>query len=131
MVDPQVRKLQVTQGKVDYCHGPFVGIGLPDVSALKQASKRSGMQVRFWDSGSGTGSMFFFNYDYPDEKMRKLIRKPEFRQALSHAYNRADARKSIYFNTGELTTGTLSPKATSSSSTPQGEETYARWRDSY
>ena len=34
-----------------------------------------------WDSGSGTGSIFFFNYDYIDEKMRTLIREPKFRQA--------------------------------------------------
>ncbi|MET9018442.1 ABC transporter substrate-binding protein [Actinopolymorpha sp. NPDC004070] len=131
VVDPQVRKLQVTEGKVDYCHGPFVGIGLPDVSSLKRSSKRSGMQVHLWNSGSGTGTLFFFNYDYPDAKLRTLIRNPKFRQALSYAYDREEVRKSVYFNTGEKTTGTTHPTAYEYLVNDTGRKTYARWRDSY
>ena len=40
-----------------------------------------------------------------------LIRQPKFRQAISHAFNREQIRKALYYNTGEPTTGTLSPKA--------------------
>jgi peptide/nickel transport system substrate-binding protein len=108
--DAEVEKLRVLDGKIDWSHHWVVA--LADVSALKQAQDKTKLEIRFWDSGSGSGeNAYFFSYDYIDEKMRKLIRMPEFRKALSHAYNRPEIQKSIYFNTGELTTGTLSPKA--------------------
>ena len=53
----------------------------------------SGMTTLLWDGGSGTSSMFFLNYDHKDEKYRKLIREPKFRQALSLGVNRADIQK--------------------------------------
>ena len=85
-----------------------------------------------WDSGSGTGSIFFFNYDYIDEDLRKLIREPKFRQAISHAFNREAVRKSVYFNTGEPTTGTLEPEGDRvPRSNDTGKKAYTDWRDSY
>ena len=127
--DPQVMRLNITQGKADYVHGGHAGLNLADVSIMKQAEPQSKVAVNFWDSGSGTASMYFFNYDYFDPKMRTLIRNPTFRKALSHAYNRANAQKVIYFNTGELTTGTMSPKALEFHATG-GPAVYASWRDS-
>ncbi|GAA2758816.1 ABC transporter substrate-binding protein [Actinopolymorpha rutila] len=129
--DEEVMKLQYTQGKADFAEGQHTHINLADVEGLKQSAARTGVQVWFWGSGSGSGSMFFFNYDYPDDAMRELIRKPEFRQALSHAYNRADLRKSLYYNTGELTTGTLSPKAPEFQVDAESKKLYRTWRDSY
>jgi peptide/nickel transport system substrate-binding protein len=126
--DKEVQKLAFLDGKVDWDH--FHSLTLSDISALKQAQAKTNIEPRFWDSGSGTASMFFFSYDYVDEKYRKLFRMPEFRKALSLAYNRATAQKSIYFNTGELTTGTLSPKAIEYNINDQGKAAYASWRDS-
>nr|WP_192756199.1 ABC transporter substrate-binding protein [Actinopolymorpha pittospori] len=131
VTDEEVRKLQFTEGKVDFAEGQHSAIGLGDVQGLKEASSRTGLRVWFWGSGSGSGSLFFFNYDYPDAAMRELIRTPAFRQALSHAYNRKDVLKSLYFNSGELTTGTLSPKAPCLQAGRQGQEVYRTWRDSY
>lgn len=127
--DAQVLRLRITSGQVDYVHGGFVPLTLADVSVLRQAEPRSRLEVRFWDSGSGTSSMYFFNYDYADPKMRALIREPKFRKALSHAYNRANVQKVVYFNTGELTTGTLSPKALEYN-VEGGRRVYEEWRDS-
>ena len=126
--DAQVQKLAILDGKVDY--DSFAPLALADVSALKQAQPTSKLEVRFWDSGSGTASTFFFNYDYAEPKMRQLIRTPEFRKALSHAYNRAQVQKNVYFNTGELTTGTYSPKAIEYLINDQGKQVYRQWRDS-
>ena len=126
--DKEVQKLAFLDGKVDWDH--FHSLTLSDVSALKQAQAKTKVEPRFWDSGSGTASMFFFSYDYQDEKYRNLFRVADFRKALSLAYNRADAQKSIYFNTGELTTGTLSPKAIEYNINDQGKAAYASWRDS-
>lgn len=129
--DPEVQKLQITQGKVDYMHGRFTQLTLADVSGLKRARGTNKLRVWFWDSGSGTGSMTFFNYDHPDKRYRELFRNPKFQRALSYAYNRKEARKSIYFNTGELTTGTLSPKGVSFNINDEAHKMYEKWRDAY
>ncbi len=129
--NPEVLKLRFIEGKVDYVHGGHTPLSLADVSPLRQAEPRSKLEVRFWDSGSGTGSIFFFNYDFAEPKMRELIRNPKFRQALSHAYNREQVRKVVYFNQGELTTGTMSPKAIEFKINEEGRTVYQQWRDSY
>ena len=129
--DPEVGRLQMQEGKLDYVHGPFAGLTLADVSGFKQTEQRSNLQVLFWDGGSGTGSMFYFNYDHKDPKMRALIREPKFRQALSHAVKRDEIQKQVYFKTGELSTGTMSPKAIEYQVNDQGKQTYRQWRDSY
>lgn len=129
--DVEVAKLQIRDGKVDYVQGNLMGLGLADVSSLKRAGKKADISVLLWDSGSGGGSDFYFNYDYPDEKLRALIRKPEFRQALSHGFDRDVAQKVLYFNTGEKTTGTMSPKAAEFHTAPNGQDIYKKWRDSY
>ena len=128
--DPQVYRLQVTQGKVDYVHGGFSPLNLSDVSTLQQAQAKTGLEIRFWDGGDGTGSAWFFNYDYFEPKMRALIRNPKFRQALSLAVNRDQIQKSVYFGTGEMTTGTMSPKALEFH-VKGGPEVYQSWRDSF
>ncbi len=128
--DPQVFRLRLTQGKVDYVHGNFTPLTLADVSIMKQAEPTSGLEVRLWDGGDGSGSAWFFSYDYYEPKMRALIRNPKFRQALSFAANREDIQKSVYFNTGELTSGTMSPKALEYH-VEGGPDVYKAWRDSY
>jgi peptide/nickel transport system substrate-binding protein len=124
-------KLQVQQGSVDYCHGPFNQILLGDVQGLRDSADKSDTQVILWDTGSGTASIFFFNYDYIDDEIRALIREPKFRQAISHAFNRAAVQKSVYFNTGERTTGTHSPKALEFQINQEGKQLYQQWRDAY
>ena len=55
--------------------------------------------------------MYFWNYDAADKKLRDLYRTPEFKQAMSFALDRPTIQKTVYFGTGILTTGTMSPKA--------------------
>jgi ABC-type transport system substrate-binding protein len=129
--DPEVMKLQIQQGEVDYVHGTFASLTLSDVSALKQTGSRSGLEVLFWDSGSGTGSLFFFNFNYREPKMRALINEPRFRQALSHAVDRDEAQRSIFYNTGYKTTGSYSPKASDFIVNAEGRRMFEQWRDSY
>ncbi len=129
--DAEAGKLQIQQGSVDYCHGPFNQILLTDVQGIRNSAQKAGTEVLLWDSGSGTGSIFFFNYDYIDPEIRALIREPKFRQAISHAFDRAAVQKSVYFNTGEKTTGTHSPKAAEFHVNDQGKQLYTQWRDAY
>jgi peptide/nickel transport system substrate-binding protein len=130
----EVEKLNVLQGKSDFSHHWV--LSLTDVANLRQQQEAGDYEIRFWDSGSGSGLAFFFNYDMKDAKMRELARMPKFRQALSHGFNRAEVQKNRFFGSGELTTGTFSPKAieynidASGNSSPQNEQ-YKEWRDSY
>lgn len=128
--DPQVMRLNITQGKIDYLHASFTPLTLADISTLKASQATSGLNLTLWDGGDGTGSAWFFNYDYFEPKMRALIREPKFRQALSLAMNRDDIQKAVYFNTGEQTTGTMSPKAIEFH-TDTGPQVYTAWRDSF
>ena len=128
--DKEVMKLQFQEGKVDFVNGGHTPLDLTDVAGLQSSKGRSKLEVRFWDSGSGTGSIYFFSYDYFEPKMRALIRNPKFRKAMSHAINRDEIQKVVYFTTGEKTTGTMSPKAIEYSVNDEGKKVYAQWRDS-
>ena len=127
--DKEIEKLAYTSGSADHAH--FHGQALTDIQNLKAAEETSKLEVRFWDSGSGTGSIYFFNLDHKDPKLRAAFRDPKFRQALSHAYNRADVQKAVYFGLGELTTGTISPKAIEYNINDDGKAIYQQWRDSF
>jgi len=95
---------------------------LSDFSTFKKAEAKGGLKVLTWESGNGTGSLTFFNFDTQDDDLRNLLAEKDFRLALSYAFNRPLARKSIYFETGELTTGTLSPKGISFQIDDESEE---------
>jgi len=129
----QTIKLQIQQGSVDYCQGQFNQVGLPDVSTLTNAKDKGNYDILLWNTGSGTGSIFFFNYDWiaKDKKYGTLIRDKRFRQAISYGWDRATTRKTLYFETGELTTGTIGPGSTEFHASPDGPSMYKQWRDSY
>lgn len=131
VTDPEAGKLQIQQGNIDFCYGRFNQIALGDVQGIRDSAKRSGVEVLLWDSGAGGGLAVMFNYDYVEDELREVIRKPEFRRAISHAYHRDEVRRSVYFNTGELTTGTMSPKAVEYHVNDTGKQMYQQWRDSY
>ena len=128
--DPQAMRLEIQQGKVDYVNGFHVGLALSDVSTIKNTQSQNDLTLLLWDSGNGTGSAWFFNQDHQDEKLRNLFRNAKFRQAMSLAFNRANARKLIYYNQGEATTGTMSPKA-AEFNVGQGSQVYKQWRDAF
>ncbi len=124
----ELDKLAYTEGRVDFAL--FHSFGLTDIATLQESQEQSQMEVRFWNSGTGTGSMFFVNYDYGEETARGLFRDPRFRKALSHAFNREQARQILYLGLGELCTGTTSRQAIEFSFSPDGEARYEEWRDS-
>jgi peptide/nickel transport system substrate-binding protein len=129
--DPEAGKLQIQQGSTDFLHGNFNAITLNDVQGIRDSGSKADTDLFLWDSGSGTGSIFFFNYDYIDDDLRKIIQEPKFRQAISLAFDRDAVRKAVYFNTGEKTTGTMSPKAAEFHVNAEGEAAYKSWRDCY
>lgn len=123
----EAQKLGFISGKVDFAQ--HHSLTLADVATLKESQAQSKLEVRFWDSGSGTGSIFFLNYDYKEENYRTLFQDARFRKAISHAYNRAEVQKVVYYGTGELTTGTMSPKAIEYQFNDEAKTRYAEFRD--
>jgi len=127
--DNEAGKAAILAGQADFeWHQPFQ---LADVATLKANEGTTNLETRFIDTGSGTGSMFFFNQDYREDAYRELFRTPAFQRALSHAWDREEARKILYFNTGELTSGTLSPKAIEYQFNDEAKQRYAEWRDAW
>lgn len=124
-----VELLQVRQGSVDHVH--FHDFTLADISTLKDAASAGDYEVILWDSGSGTAMMYFWNYDAEDDKVRELFRTPEFKQAMSLALDRATIQKTVYYNTGILTTGTMSPKAFEFNFNAEAQAYFKKARDAY
>jgi len=127
--DAQVELLQVRQGSVDHVH--FHDFTLADISTLKDNAAAGGYEVYLWDSGSGTAMMYFWNHDAKDEKIRNLYRTPAFKQAMSLALDRATIQKVVYYNTGILTTGTMSPKAFEFNFNTEAQDYFKKARDAY
>jgi len=128
-LDKEVELLQIRQGSIDHSH--FHSQTLADIATLKDSADAGGYEVYLWDSGSGTAMMFFWNYDAKDDKVRELYRNPKFKQAISFALDRASIQKVVYYNTGILTTGTMSPKAFEFNFNAQAQEYFKKARDVY
>lgn len=129
VADAQVAMLQVRQGSVDHVH--FHPFTLADISTLQDNAAAGGYEVYLWDSGSGTAMMYFWNYDAKDKKVRDLYRTPKFKQAVSFALDRPTIQKTVYYNTGILTTGTMSPKAFEFNFNAEAQAYFQKARDVY
>ncbi len=127
--DLEVSLLKVLGGEQEICGRPCKYYALSNMSVLRNAEAEVGFTTYLWDGGSGTGAMFYTNWNYPDPDKRAVYREKNFRRALSHAIDRPKIQKVIYYGTGELTTGTLSPKAIEYHRTERGRELYKAWRD--
>lgn len=127
--DLEVVKLKLLNGEADMQVRPYVAMS--DFAMLKKGEDNGGYNVYLWDSGSGTGPIFYHNWNHPEPEKRDLYRTPEFRRALSLAINRGRMQKMLFFNLGEITTGTFSPKAIEFHRTEEGKELYKEWRDMY
>ncbi len=127
--DAEVQKLTIMQGGIDFVH--FHGATLADISTLKESEDTGNYEVRLWDSGSGTGMMYFWNYDHPDDKKRELYRNPKFKQAMSYAMDRPTIQRIVYYNTGIPTTGTMSPKAIEYNFNEEAQALYEKARSAY
>ncbi|HVX47034.1 MAG TPA: ABC transporter substrate-binding protein [Mycobacteriales bacterium] len=129
----QAIKLQAQQGSIDFLHGVDNQVDLSDVSTLSKTADSGNYEILLWDSGDGTGSIFYLNYDYiaQDKKYGELFRDKRFRQAISFAFDRKTCNRVLYFQYGEITTGTMSPKAIEFQVNATGKKLYAQWRDSY
>jgi peptide/nickel transport system substrate-binding protein len=102
--------LQAAQGEMDFAVYTYL-LSLSDVQVLLEGEKQGNYTIRFWDSGNGAGPGFYWNYDCRDDALRALYRTPQFKRAMSHALDRPAMKRIAFYDYGEITTGSMSPKA--------------------
>jgi len=128
--DAQYLLLQIFQGSVEFeVHTYQLTLG--DIAPLKEGQDKGNYEVRFWDTGSGTGAMNFLNYDFKDDKKRELHRTAKFKQALSFAIDRPTIQRIVYYDTGTITTGSMSPKAIEFNFNAEAQAHYEKFRTIY
>lgn len=125
----EVSKLRLLAGEQEICGRPCTSQPLSELSVFRDAEATVGLKTYLWDSGGGTGVMVYPNWTHTDPQKRELYRNRDFRLALSHAIDRDKVQKIVYFGTGEMTTGTMSPKAIEFTANDTGRELYEQWRD--
>lgn len=120
----------IQEGKIDFSLFNS-NLLLSDIPVLEAGQAGGDYDVRLWDGGSGTGMMYFWNFDHPEPKKRVLFRTPAFKQAMSLALNRPLIQANVYHGYGFPTTGTMSPKAIEFNINEEGRNRFAQYRDAY
>ncbi len=125
----EVSKLRVIAGEQEICGRPCRYQPLSELSVFRDAEASVGFQTYLWDQGGGASFLLYPNWTHQDPQKRALYRNRDFRLGLSHAIDRVKIQKIVYFGTGELTTGTMSPKAIEFTANETGQDLYRQWRD--
>jgi peptide/nickel transport system substrate-binding protein len=128
--DREMLLLKIIQGVVDYMLFTFE-LSLSDLAPLKDGEGKGNYEVRLYDNGSGTGQMYMWNYDCQEDRRRDLYRNPKFKRAMSFAFDRPTIQKIVYYQTGMITVGTMSPKATEFYLNEDARVHYLKFRDLY
>ncbi len=125
----EVSKLRVIAGEQEICGRPCRYQPLSELSVFRDAEASVGFKTYLWDQGGGASFLLYPNWTHRDPQKRALYRNRDFRLGLSHAIDRVKIQKIVYFGTGELTTGTMSPKAIEFTANDTGQDLYRQWRD--
>lgn len=127
--DIEVVKLRLMAGESSFQVRPY--LSLTDLAMMIDNAESGGYVIKQWDSGSGTGPMFFWNWNHPEDEKKEVYRNPYFRRAMSVALNRERMQNMLFFGLGTPTTGTFSAKAVEFHRHPEGQELYERWEQQY
>ncbi|MDP2698102.1 ABC transporter substrate-binding protein [Thalassospira sp.] len=84
---------------------------LKDYTFLKQAQKNQSYKVNLWDAGYGSYAALYPNLTVSDPVWRKVVRDVRFRRALSHAINRTEINRVLFFGLATPTNNTILPKS--------------------
>ncbi len=100
--------LKVSTGEADL---QARSIQFNNFTFLKQAGKRNNFEVRLWQSAKGSQMALFPNLNVNDPVWREVVRKVEFRRALSMAINRQEINQTIYFGLALEGNNTVLPQS--------------------
>jgi peptide/nickel transport system substrate-binding protein len=82
-------------------------LNMRDYTFLQKSAKSSGVEVRLWESGSGSQLALFPNLNANDEEWRKLMRDVRFRRALSLAIDRNELNETVYLGLAKPSNNTI------------------------
>ncbi|HYX01274.1 MAG TPA: ABC transporter substrate-binding protein [Reyranella sp.] len=82
-------------------------LNMRDYTFLQKSAKSSGVDVRLWESGSGSQLALYPNLNTNDEEWRKLFRDVRFRRALSMAIDRDELNQVVYIGLATPSNNTI------------------------
>ncbi len=82
-------------------------LNMRDYTFLQKSAKSSGVDVRLWESGSGSQLALYPNLNANDPEWRKLMRDPRFRRALSLAIDRDELNEAVYIGLAKPSNNTI------------------------
>jgi peptide/nickel transport system substrate-binding protein len=82
-------------------------LNMRDYTFLKKSSKSSHVDVRLWESGSGSQLALYPNLNVKDDGWRKLMRDVRFRRALSLAVDRDELNEVVYIGLAKPSNNTI------------------------
>ena len=82
-------------------------LNMRDYTFLQKSAKTSGINVRLWESGSGSQIALYPNLTATDEEWRKLMRDVRFRRALSVAIDREELNQVVYLGLAKPSNNTI------------------------
>ena len=82
-------------------------LNMRDYTFLRKSSKSSGVDVRLWESGSGSQLALYPNLNTKDEVWRKVMRDVRFRRALSLAVDRDELNEVVYIGLAKPSNNTI------------------------
>ena len=104
--NPALIPAKVANGEADL---QAAYLAFPNYPFLKRGEKRSHYEVRRWESGRGSHVALYPNLNAADPAWRDVIRKADFRRALSLAINRDDINKAIFYGLAQPGNNTVLP----------------------
>ena len=87
-------------------------LNMRDYTFLKKSAKNSGVDVRLWESGSGSQIALYPNLNTNDEGWRTLFRDVRFRRALSLAIDREEMNQVVYIGLAKPSNNTIMERST-------------------
>src|SRR5215510_13796851 len=82
-------------------------LNMRDYTFLQKSAKSSNVEVRLWESGSGSQLALYPNLNANDEEWRKLMRDVRFRRALSLAIDRNELNETVYLGLAKPSNNTV------------------------
>ncbi len=82
-------------------------LNMRDYTFLQKSAQSSGVEVRLWESGSGSQLALYPNLTANDEEWRKLMRDVRFRRALSLAIDRDELNETVYIGLAKPSNNTV------------------------
>src|SRR5436190_320685 len=82
-------------------------LNMRDYTFLRKSSKSSRVDVRLWESGSGSQLALYPNLNIKDDGWRKLMRDVRFRRASSLAIDRDELNEVVYIGLAKPSNNTI------------------------